>query len=715
MKKSIVESGLFCYNKKKLIDLDVYLVKYGVWNISACAPEALRRLEEAGYTALTARVLASRGIETAQDAARYLASDDPLLNPFLMRDLKKAADRVRLAVARREHIAVFGDYDVDGITSTCLLVDFLRDMGARVTPYIPSRLEEGYGLNPIAIETLYRKQVDLIVTVDCGITANDEALLCKKLGMELVITDHHECKDELPYAVAVVDPHRKDRTYPHTDLSGVGIAFKLAAAICGDQEAVLARYADLLCLGLIADVMPLRGEVRTMVVRGLKALNEARRPGVEALLREAGCVGKSVTAATVGYTLAPRINAAGRMGQVELAVKLFLTQDPSEASSYAAALCRLNKDRQRVEAGIYQEATALLAENPQKDAIVLTGETWHQGVVGIVASRLSEEYGCPTFLICMDGDKGKASSRSYGSFNLFSSLTQLSALLESYGGHELAAGFTIRRENIPRFREQICALVRQYNQQAQAEDALRVDCAVSPELLTVANIEQLQQLEPCGVGCPGPVFCTEDLIIEHLTEVGGGKHLRLRLRSVSKPGVCLSGIFFSNDAAQAGVAAGDRVDVAYVPQVNEYRGVRSAQLSLADIRPCRAVREEARRQQELYERFRDNKGVSPGEAEQLLPVRAEFIAVWRYLVAHCPAEGMRSEFVSLCREINRSDSIPVSMAKVRICLDVFDELSLLSLRRQTGALRIQLTNDGKKVDLNKSRTVQALRTHRAGE
>ena len=336
-----------------------------------------------------------------------------------------------------------------------------------------------------------------------------------------MITDHHECKQELPQAAAVVDPHQPGCTYPHTDLSGVGVAFQLAAAISGRQSELLDRYADLLCLGLVADVMPLHGEIRTMVVRGLRALARPKRPGIAALMQECGCLGGPVTTATVGFLLAPRINAAGRMGQVEQALSLFMTRDPAEASVLAASLCRLNRDRQRVEAGIYEEASAMLDPEVQPKAIVLAGETWHQGVVGIVASRLSEEYSCPAFLICMDGDRGKASSRSYGGFNLFAALTRLSGLLESYGGHELAAGFTITRENIPEFTKKMTELAADYQASGEADTALNVDCAVEPQLLTLQNIEALSQLEPCGAGCPMPVFCVTDAVVSQLSEVGG--------------------------------------------------------------------------------------------------------------------------------------------------------------------------------------------------
>ena len=681
-------------------------VKFGAWNVSSFDAEQVRELEQAGYGPLCARILSARGYGDAAAARDYLRGDAPLYSPFLMKDMKTAADRVRLAVARREHIAVFGDYDVDGITSTALLTEFLRGLGARVTPYIPARLEEGYGLNEIAIRWLYKQQVNLIVTVDCGITANEEAELCRRLGMDLVITDHHECKEELPRAAAVVDPHRPDCGYPHRNLSGVGVAFQLAAAISGDQAGLLERFADLLCLGLVADVMPLRGEVRTMVVKGLNALAKPTRPGVAALMEACGCTGP-VTTSTVGYLLAPRINAAGRMGQVEQALELFMTRDPARAKSLAENLCRLNRERQRVEAGIYQQAVNMLGPDAHPHAIVLAGETWHQGVVGIVASRLSEEYNCPAFLICMDHDRGKASSRSYGGFNLFGALTQLSGLLESFGGHELAAGFTISRSNIPAFRQAVTALAAEFQASGRADTDLAVDCAVDPALLTLENIRALNQLEPCGTGCPIPVLCLEDAVVVQLSEVGGGKHLRLGLRCSN--GQTLAAIFFSQTALGAGVALGDTVDAAFTPQINEFRGARTVQLNLVDLRLARRLRQQTDDERDLYSRFVRQEPLAPAEAARLLPTRSEFVAVWRYLIANSRDDRLQENFACMGRKIARGAAESLTLSKARICLDVFAEQGLIELHASRRCCQIRLTSDGHKVDLDASPIVKALR------
>ena len=465
-------------------------MKYGIWNTALPDSAAVDALQQAGYSPLTARVLAGRGCGTPQQAQELLCADAPLFDPFLLREMDRAVQTVRQALQLGQRIAVFGDYDVDGITATCLLTDFLRGMGADCVVHIPGRLEEGYGLNAGAIRQLRAQGVRLIITVDCGITALEEAELCRELGVTLVVTDHHECKEQLPQCAAVVDPHRPDRTYPHTMLSGVGIAFKLAAALSGDQDGVARRYCDLICLGTIADVMTLQGENRRLVVMGLEALRQPQRLGLRALIRACGCDEQEITAGTIGYILAPRVNAAGRMEQAELAVRLFLTQDPQEADRLAETLCRLNRERQTIESDIYSEAVSRLHGAPD-GAIVLAGEHWHQGVVGIVASRLSEEFCRPTFLICLDGERGKASSRSYGGFNLFASLTELSGLPEGSGGHELAAGFTIARKNIDACRAAMCRCAAAYAASAPVEATLQVDCEIEASLLTEENVRGL--------------------------------------------------------------------------------------------------------------------------------------------------------------------------------------------------------------------------------
>ena len=675
-------------------------LKYGIWNVSKPGMEAVNALAQGGYAPLAAMVLASRGLDSKERADAYLDCNASLIDPFCMTDMDLAAGRVGLAMARGEKVAVFGDYDVDDITATCLLTSFLRRHGTQCVPYIPGRLEEGYGLNPIAIRQLHAEGVKLIITVDCGITAMDEARMCKELGIDLVITDHHECKEYLPEAIAVVDPHRPDGGYPHKDLSGVGVAFKLAAALCGDQEEVLNDYADMVCLGTVADVMPLQGENRVFVSRGLEALRTSRRPGLVALMQQSGCEPATLSASSVGYMLAPRINAAGRMGQIELAVELFLTEDPARGEELAKALCDLNRQRQSVESEIYQQAVEMLPEGEMPEAIVLADETWHQGVVGIVASRIAEEYCCPTFLICLDGEHGKASSRSYGGFNLFAALSELAPLLESYGGHELAAGFTIGRSQIPAFRERVCRLAEHYYSDDLPRTVLEADCAVQPELLTLNSIESLRALEPCGNGCPKPVLVMENMQVERSSQVGGGRHMRLRLRS-GRHG--FNAIYFSATPESASVEQGDLVDVAFTPQINEFRGERSVQMNILDIRP--ACRAECSPRMTGYRELCQGC-VTPEAAEHLLPDRAMLGMLWRYLSA---AGGeVRENPMCLCRKVVRWSGMPMSLGQMMTCLDIFADVGLVTLQRLHKYICICPVPRSDKADLNESRTMQLL-------
>ena len=676
------------------------VVKYGIWNVGEPESGAVNSLVSCGYSPLTAMILSARGVNNPQQAKEYLSCDAELHDPFLMTDMDLAAGRVGLAMARGERIAVFGDYDVDGITATCLLTAFLRQNGADVISYIPGRLEEGYGLNPIAINQLSQEGVKLIITVDCGITAVEEAQLCKQLGIDLVITDHHECKDMLPEAIAVVDPHRPDGGYPHMNLSGVGVAFKLAAALSGDQAAVLEEYADMVCLGTVADVMLLQGENRVFVAKGLESLRHTRRPGIAALMKESGCAQDTVSASAIGFMLAPRINAAGRMGQIDLAVDLFLTDDPERAAELAKALCELNRQRQSVESGIYDQAVSMLPEGKTPEAIVLADETWHQGVVGIVASRIAEEFCCPTFLICLDGEHGKASSRSFGGFNLFSSLTALSPLLESYGGHELAAGFTISRSQIPAFRQSICELAAAYYSDDTPRTCIDIDCTIEPELLTIKGIESLNQLEPTGNGCPKPVLMMKKLTVDRIQMVGGGKHMRMRLKN-GRTGI--NAIYFSANPETASIRQGDVVDVAFNPQINEFRGERSVQMNILDIRPCcnAACSDEIA----AYHALRQNQ-LTATDAAELLPERSTLAMVWRYLAA-VPGQICEAP-MCLCRKIVRWSDAPLSLGQLMTCLDIFADVGLLKYTRQHKYLNITITAGNQKADLNTSATMQTL-------
>lgn len=554
---------------------------YTNWNIHEFPRENAVSLVRSGYNYLPAVVLASRGIGSAEEAAELLdRSTEKLLDPFDLKDMDKAAARIQQAIDSREKVMIFGDYDVDGMTSTCVMLEFLRSCGLDAGYYIPGRDEDGYGLNNTALDRFARDGVTLVITVDCGVTAVEEVEHAKALGLDIVITDHHECKNQLPDAIAVVDPKRADSSYENKNLAGVGVAFKTICALAGRPatQRLLDRFGDLVALGTVADVVPVTGENSILISRGLAVLEKTKRPGLQTLLKECGAEGRRITTVSVGFTLAPRLNAAGRMGKPELSVQLLDTESLPEAERLSRELCRLNDERRDLVTRIYDEALAIAdsAEVP----LILAKESWFQGVMGIVAARIAELKMVPTIMICIDENGiGRGSCRSYGCFPLYAALDRCSDLLENFGGHEMAAGITIRRENIEAFRQRFTACYRELAD-GPSVPALEVDYEIiKPGLLTLPNLEAMTALEPFGNGNMPPVLCLRDAELTFIGPCGTGVHTKLR---VSKNGETFDGIFFSHAAGDL-PPRGSRVDIAFEPQINEFRGRRSVQLLVVDL------------------------------------------------------------------------------------------------------------------------------------
>ena len=687
-------------------------MKYEQWSYPALSDEKIDALMDAGYPYLVSSVLVSRGVETAEAAAVALERERELSHsPFLMRDMDKAVARIQDALGRGEKLAVFGDYDVDGITATCLLTDYLRSRGGDVVMHIPGRFDEGYGLSCDAIRALAEQGVRLIVTVDCGITGVEETACAAALGVDVVITDHHECKETLPAAVAVVDPHRPDCGYPFKHLAGVGVALKLVLALGGNgrEDALFARYCTLAAIGTIADVMRMEDENRAIVSMGLDAIGHSDFTGLHALLREAGLADKPISSIQVGFVLAPRINAAGRMGRAALAAELLLTDDPAEAEEKARELCELNRERQSVEQEIYAKAVEQLETLPpeEKYALVLASEDWHQGVVGIVASRLSEKYSCPSFMIHLQGGVGKGSCRSYGGFNLFSALEACSDLLLGFGGHELAAGFTIEEANIPAFRKKMNRYVREHTGRTPPVSSLAIDAELTrPALVTLDEVERLGELEPYGAGNDRPVFCLRGALLESAQSVGQNRHLKVRLQ---KGHTSFEGIFFSVTAEDAGVAAGSRVDAAFYLQVNEFRGSRTVQLQLLDLRPARSPSARETELLALRDKLLAGGEPAPRDASRLLPSREQFVRRWRILERDAASGTLSGPELPLLRQLASEVGGAEGFLRTALCLDVFAERGLLTLERGGGSLTLRLTADGKKVELEDCPYLRRLR------
>jgi single-stranded-DNA-specific exonuclease len=677
-------------------------VKFEKWNIGAPEQQDVDLLRSAGYSYLLSTVLAARGVTTPEAAAVFLDRERTLtLSPMLMRDMDKAVARIQRAISDGETIAVFGDYDVDGITSTVVLMDYLKRCGVRCLRYIPRRIEDGYGLSRDAIRSLREQGATLMITVDCGVTGNEEVDYANSLGLDVVITDHHECRDPLPNAVAVVDPHRPDCSYPFPHLAGVGVALKLVLALGGESraDALFNRYCALAAIGTVADVMLMEGENRIIVSRGLEALPHTDFVGVHALLKEAGLLEKPITSIQIGFVLAPRINAAGRMGAADLAADLLETGDPAQAELLARQLCDLNRERQAVEQAICTDAIGQIEHLPEgsRSALVLASEHWHQGVVGIVASRLSEKYSCPSFMIHLKDGMGKGSCRSYGGFNLYAALESCADLLDGFGGHELAAGFTIPEGNIDAFRARMNRYVRSSMDGALPVSSLEVDAPIcNPGAVTLGEVEQLSQLEPYGSGNPRPVFALLGATVDSIQSVGQGRHLKLRL---SKGTARFDAIFFSVTEEETGIHAGSRIDAAFYLQANTFRGTTTLQLQLIDLRPSLTPSHHEAADLELRRRCRESQTLTAQEKSRLRTSREQFGAYWTLLERQLRQGKAEYAELPLLRWLAAAAGGSEGFLRAALALDVFAERGLLALSRADQHITLRLMPGRGKVDL----------------
>lgn len=678
-------------------------MKWDIWNSIEYDPVAVEAQTHWAGSALVAAVLWARDIVSKTDIGRFLAADTPRLHdPMLMAGMAEGVARIKQAIAEKETVAVYGDYDADGVTASALLVDYLRSKGLDCKVYIPDRQEEGYGLSTHVLEALQADGVTLVVTVDCGIATVQEASIAKARGLDLIITDHHECQGVLPDAVAVIDPKQAGCGYPDKELAGVGVAFKLACAVEGPDKTqeMLDRYSDLVAVGTVADVMDLTGENRTLVAKGIDALRRGTRPGTRCLIEETGSDPETMSATGIGFSLAPRLNAAGRMEKAELAFSLLVTQDETEAARLAKELCALNQQRQAIEREMLAEVFAILEKgNYTGGPIILASETWHKGVLGIVAARLMEQYCEPVIMLRIENGQVKGSCRSVEGFSLFDALTECQPLLETFGGHQQAAGLTVAVENLAAFEEAFGAYYKNHPPQTAAR-TLQADLTVTtPELITLEQVKSLEQLEPCGKGNPSPLLIIEDAVLQKVIPIGGGKHVKLQ---IAKWGTVYDAVLFGTEAAALGAVAGDTVDVVFIPQLNHFRGKTTTQLLVRDI-ACTQQRQtgHARR---LCQDLSQGKPPTAREAARFTPTREDFVRLWRRLC---------QESTELTGQLHQVlDTLVqgrgVSPAKAYLCLQVLDELGLAQVNEQAETLCIQVARGAEKVDLNASRMLQAL-------
>jgi len=676
---------------------------------NACAESMAGEL---GLSRLTARVLASRGFDTCEKAKAFMTHDpEGIHDPFLLKDMDKAVAEIRSAIENKVKIAIYGDYDVDGVTATCIMIQYLRKMGADCTYYIPDRLGEGYGLNTAAIQSLYDDGCRLLITVDSGITADEEAEYARELGLRLIITDHHECKETLPCAAAVVNPRRLDSEYPFRELAGVGVAFKVICALEHHRpmEELLREYADVVAVGTIADVMPLVGENRIIVSYGLRYLQHTKNQGLKALMQKLGLDTKVVTSNSVSFIMAPRINAAGRLGGASSAARMFLTDDAQEAAALAEHLCNLNHRRQEEENGIYEQIMARIKEQPELTrgrTMVLWGDGWHNGVIGIVSSRLSDRYGVPCVLISMTGDSGKGSGRSIKGFNLYAALEKNAALLEKYGGHELAVGLTVRRENLEELRDALEA----YAADTQTEEivpCVNVDCRVEPEELTLREVRGLSAMEPFGMGNPQPVFLMNDVRIEEITPISHDRHIKLHL---SRKGRSFYAFVFGMGAKSCQFVKGDLLDIVFSAEINSYRGNENVQLVVKDVKWASGEEQADREALETWQAFCRKEPLDREQAALLSPTREDLVAVFRHVKANAENGILAAPAATLYRKVRyeAKNCGRMNLGKLLACLEIFRECGIFSWEQNGGELTVRVLDYQGKADVNGSAVLKTL-------
>ncbi len=642
---------------------------------------------------LTALLLTQRGFDTFDKLDEFFDDSEEWIDPFLLPDMDKAVERINEAIFDGERICVYGDYDCDGVTSTTILYSYLEAQGADVTYMLPERERDGYGLSNQVVDRIAATGTKLIITVDNGISSVEEAKYIKEKGMELVVTDHHLEGDELPDCVAVVDPHRNDKDCPFEDYAGCGVALKLCCAMEGSDEEVMQEFADIAALGTVADMVPLVGENRKIVLYGLKLLNTYRKPGIEAILEKAGLSEKTLDSTSISFGIAPRINAAGRMGTAERALDLLLADDPYSASEMAEEVNVMNSQRHSEEDKIFTEAIAYLQDHPElahMPILVVSGEGWHEGVLGIVASKLLERYLRPVIVLTDKGDLCKGAMNSCRD------------MLNTFGGHELAAGMSIKTEWLDEFREKINEYAYE---NASVYPETRIDCKLNPAGLSMDVLDSIRMMEPFGTGNTSPVFGLYGVVIDSVQGMGNeGRHKRLTFHKDGDR-TMVNGIFFNQP--EFPYQRGDKVDLVVTLGRNEYRGNVSLSVYIRDIRPAGSDDDAMAASEQLFDKMLAGRRLSGEEADRLTPDRSYFAGLYRYLKAN---EGVPySAYEYIHRKVYPVEDESTPLCKTRVTLLAMRELGLLTTDDEG---RIHIPDQETKVDLSDAPVLQKLNATR---
>lgn len=671
------------------------------WRVSALDKELASDIaEEYDIDPFCSLLLVSRGITDDSEIFDFFSKECRLSSPFEIKDMDKAVERIRRAIEQKEKILIYGDYDADGVTSTALLYLYLKSENADVSTYIPDRNSEGYGLNLDAVKEISENGVKLIITVDNGISAFSEAEYISALGMDLVITDHHKASQNIPQAVAVVDPHRYDCPSDFKLWAGVGVAFKLVCALSDKTtEELLDLYSDLVTIGTIGDIVSLTGENRAIVKHGLKLLNNTHRPGIKALKKISGVDGKEINASTVAYSLVPRINAIGRITTAEEAFRLLVSESDSKAMPYAQMVDSSNVTRQDIEKLISGEAEVQIRDNPDMlhdRVLIFSGKDWHGGVIGIVAARLTQKYGKPCLVITDNGKEAKGSGRSIEGFSLYDAISSASHLLNHFGGHTLAAGFGMDSENLPAFKKAVQDYAKTVDMPFATVD---LDCRLKPEFISADVLDVISQLEPFGAGNPQPLFGLFGMTLSSVQPIGGGKHTRLSLK---RGNATVTALYFGVTVNDFPYNEGDIVDLAVRLEKNEYMGQVKVSVYVKDIRMSGTDDEKYLKSVRLYEKLKRKEKLSDKQIDFITPTRQNIADVFRFLRSN---RGWKHDIDVLCYRLSSDGS---DACRVLTAIDVLEELGIV---RKNGN-EILLADTEQKVNLEDSKLLSYLRSVR---
>lgn len=677
-----------------------------VWSVAKVNKErAIAMANKLEIPPLLAMMLDIRGITKEEDVINFLQENKDFSDPFLMKDMDKAVERITTAVENGEKICVYGDYDADGVTSTSLLYSYLRDsLGADVMFYIPTRTGEGYGMNKGAVDKIHSLGVTLIITVDNGISAREEIDYGNTLGIDTVITDHHMPSGAIPKAVAVVNAHQKDDKSPFKDFSGVGVAFKLVMAIEGeyaDVDSLLENFSDIATLGTIGDIVPLVGENRTLVKNGLRHIQNSDRIGINAMKQESGIAEKEINSSNVAFTLVPRINAGGRLGSSEKSVNLLLTEDEDEAVTIADKLGMDNRERQSIEKEILASIDEEVRRTPNivnDKILVFAGKGWHQGVVGIVASRIKEIYDKPTIIIGIDDDGvARGSGRSVEGFSLCDAVFACSEHLTHYGGHPMAVGISLEKEKINDFRKAINAYCKDIK---MPYNILHIDCKLNPNQLDLSILDSLSYIEPCGASNPSPIFGLYNMTVIATKEMGNGKHMRITL-SRGQGQVPVYAVYFNHNFQSCSYRNGDIVDVAVSLDRNIYNGQENLSVIIKDIKYSQSNNEELIDSERIFDKFAKRYRLTKNEVMSILPTRNDFAYVYRFLKQN---KGFIYGEYALVNALNYQ----ISMGKLIVILYSMKELGLINWQQGLYQSIIEMKESGK-VNLEDSVFIKKLK------